>query len=104
MVGWKSFPDRRKRNVRSDDVLEMLLAQPFIPFRIHLTDGMHYDVRHPELVKVERSKATVFFHRNENPLDLVLRKEAVALLHINRLEPLEAPTPPATQANGEGAA
>jgi hypothetical protein len=39
------------------------------------------------MVKVEKSKAHVFFHEKDDPFELVLRKVAVSLLHINRVEP-----------------
>lgn len=40
------------------------------------------------MVKVEKTKAHVFFHEKDEPYELVLRKVAVSLLHINRVEPL----------------
>lgn len=34
--------------VRPEDILEMLRATPFEPFRVYLTDGAVYEVRHPD--------------------------------------------------------
>jgi hypothetical protein len=85
--------------MRPDDMLEYLRKQPFQPFRIHLTNGASYEIRHPELMKVGRSQAFVFFHKSDDPHALVLRQEGVALLHINRVEPLASTSAPA---NGEG--
>jgi hypothetical protein len=82
--------------MRPDDVLEYLRRQSFQPFRLHLTDGTTYEMRHPEMMKVGRSQAYVFFHKQDDPQALVLRFEGVALPHINRVEPLEMPTTPAT--------
>ena len=28
----------------------MLRTQPFVPFRMHVSEGMVYDIRHPEMV------------------------------------------------------
>jgi len=79
--------------MRPDELLDHLRERPFQPFRLHLTDGTTYEIRHPERIKVFRSKAHVFCHRNDQPGDLVLRYEAIALVHINRLVPVgPAPT------------
>jgi hypothetical protein len=56
-----------------------------MPSRIYLSDGSFYDIKHPEMVKVEKTKAHVFFHERDEPCKLVLRKAAVSLLHINWL-------------------
>lgn len=32
------------------DLLEMLQIRSFQPFRIHLTDGTVYEIRHPEMM------------------------------------------------------
>jgi hypothetical protein len=34
--------------MRPDDVLQLLRARPFQPFRISLSDSKQYEVRHPE--------------------------------------------------------
>lgn len=72
-------------------LFESLRAQPFEPFRIHFSDGSFHDIKHPEMVKVEKMKAHVFFHEKDEPYELVLRNVAVSLLHINRVEPLVQP-------------
>lgn len=86
------------------DLLEYVNATPFEPFRIHLTDGTSYEIRHPEMVKVERTKAHVFFHAGDDPRSLVLRREAIALLHINRIAPtsgaVDGGIPPGPEGNG----
>jgi hypothetical protein len=89
--------------MRPDDILELLRVQPFQPFRLRLTDGMVYEIRHPEMIKVGRSKAWVFFHESDDPLRLLLRSEAISLLHITRLEPMDTPAkaPGAAGGNGE---
>jgi hypothetical protein len=74
--------------MRPDDLLEYLREKPFQPFRIHLSDGTVYEVRHPELVKVGRSKAEVYFPERDEPHAVVIGRESIALVHITRLEPL----------------
>jgi hypothetical protein len=72
------------------DVLEMLQRRPFQPFRIHVSDGTVYEIRHPEMMAVSRSRALVFFPPKGLALPALERYEVVALLHITRLEPVES--------------
>lgn len=76
--------------MRPTDLLEYVKAEPFRPFRLRLTNGTSYEIRHPELIKVGRSSALVFFHRGDQPQDLLLRYDSVALIHINSIEHLDA--------------
>ena len=76
--------------MRPQDILKLLRAQPFRPFRIALSDGSQYDLRHPELAFVERSVMTIGIPGPgglEQPLE---RTMTVALLHINKAKPLDA--------------
>ena len=82
--------------MRPDDVLAYVRHAPFRPFRIFLTDGTAYEIRHPELIKVERSSALIFFHRQNDPRQMVLRHDSVALIHINRMEHIDAEAPQTT--------
>jgi len=79
--------------MRPQDILEALRQQPFRPFRIHLSNGNMLDVRHPEMVMVGRSTVVIFYPASDEP-SLFDRYETVALLHINRLEPLTPPAQP----------
>ncbi len=80
--------------MRPDDVLELLRQQPFQPFRILVSEGAVFEVRHPELVRVGRSKIHIYFPTVDRP-EVFETYEAIALLHITRLQPLEAPSTPA---------
>lgn len=84
------------------DMLEYLRQQPFVPFRIHLTDGTVYEIRHPELVKVGMTKADVYFAKDDEPHSVVLRRESISLVQITRLVPLEQLAQPGS--NGQPAA
>ena len=75
--------------MRAADVIEYLRQTPFQPFRIHLTEGTVYEIRHPELVKVGFTKADIFFPKDDQPHSVVLRHETVALVHMVRFEPLD---------------
>jgi hypothetical protein len=73
-----------------EDLLVALRKQPFEPFRIYLTDGKVYDVRHPELVLPGRRSFIVGF-TGKGYDDLVYdRYETVALVHVVRFEPMVA--------------
>lgn len=71
------------------DLLEMLRQRPFQAFRIHVSDGTVYEIRHPEMMAVGRTKGLVFFPPDGMSLPAIDRYEAVALLYITRLEPVE---------------
>lgn len=86
--------------MRAADMLEYLRKQPFVPFRIHLTDGTVYEIRHPELVKVGMTKADIYFPKDDAPHAVVLRRESITLVQITRLEPL-VQTPSPGNGNGE---
>lgn len=82
--------------MRPEDIREFLRRQPFQPFRLTLTDGRTYEVRHPELLMVGRSTVAIGLTRPEDPEPVYDRLVTVSLLHIMQAEPLESsPSPPA---------
>ncbi len=74
--------------MRPDDVLQLLRARPFQPFRISLSDGQQYEVRHPEIAIVSRSTVVVGIPGPRGPDGPVERVVTCALVHITRMEPL----------------
>jgi hypothetical protein len=70
------------------DLLDMLRQRPFQALRIHVSDGTVYEIRHPEMMVVGRIKALVFIPPEGMHPPAIDRYEAVALLHITRLEPV----------------
>lgn len=42
-----------------DELRELMRAAPFAPFRIHASDGRHFDVYHPEFMGFSRSTVAV---------------------------------------------
>ncbi len=76
-----------------EDLRDLLRARPFQPFRLHLTDGSHYDVMHPELVIPFKQVALVAVG-GQPELGLPERAVTVSLLHILREEPLETVSGP----------
>ncbi|MGA2062259.1 MAG: hypothetical protein ABSG67_17385 [Thermoguttaceae bacterium] len=63
-----------------------LRRQPFVPLRIHLTDGKIYDIRHPEMAMV--TSREVYIGREETSAGSGVARECdlVSLLHVVRVE------------------
>jgi hypothetical protein len=72
--------------MRPDDLLERLRATPFEPFRIHLSDGVAYEVRRPDMAIVQRSKVIVALPGARGPDGPAERTVNCALVHITRTE------------------
>jgi len=75
--------------MRPKDILELLRRRPFEPFRLYLSDGATFDVRHPELAMVGRSTVLVGIPAADSPEPLFERFVNHALLHITRAEPID---------------
>lgn len=72
--------------MRPEDLLELLRARPFEPFRICLSDGAAYEIRHPDMAIVQRSKAIIGVPGPEGPDGPVERTVKCSLLHVTRTE------------------
>jgi hypothetical protein len=70
-----------------EELKDTLKEQPFRPFRIVLTDGESYDIRHPDLLWVGKRTAWVGWTKWAQD-ELHDRAVKVDLLHIVRVEPL----------------
>jgi hypothetical protein len=82
-----------------EDMYGATHRQPFEPFRIVLTTGATYDVRHPDLIMVGRREVIIGI--TNNPERVVFdRTIKVDLLHVVGIE--ELPLPPSS-ANGPAA-
>jgi hypothetical protein len=81
-----------------EEILILIRARPFIPFRIHLLDGRTFDVLHPELVMPGARSILVGWSADPAlPFFDPGRHEIVSLLAVSRLEPL-----PTLQPSGDG--
>ena len=74
-----------------DQFVKFLQQRPFQPFRITLSNGVTYDVRHPELVMVGRSYIAIGVLPPSGTGPLIERLVTVSLIHVVQVEPLEAP-------------
>ncbi len=82
-----------------DELHEWARRQPFKPFRVILTTGSAYDIRHPDLIMVGRRSATLGVTRrpDRTAYDTALQ---VNLLHVVAVEELPSAAP---ETNGPGA-
>ena len=80
------------------DLLDALRRRPFVPFRLDVSEGATYEIRHPEMmlvglasviIAIPADPASPYYHRTET----------VAARHIVRIVPLEQPVTPG--GNGE---
>jgi hypothetical protein len=75
-------------------LLQALQQKPFIPFRLHVSDGATYIIRHPDLVLVAPGYVIIGVPPATPQAAMIERHEVVSLGHITRLEPTPATTPP----------
>ncbi|MGH7173587.1 MAG: hypothetical protein ACRELG_25170 [Gemmataceae bacterium] len=80
------------------DLLARLRQKPFRPFRLLVSEGGVYDVRHPESIMVARDHAIVGVSKDPEQ-DFHDSTVMIDLYHVVSLEPLEATAP----AGGNGA-
>jgi hypothetical protein len=69
--------------MRAEEIYSLLRAQPFMPFRIHVSDGATYEVPEPLFVLVTRRRVEIGLNADEGGLPA----EAVFVdpLHITRV-------------------
>jgi hypothetical protein len=82
--------------MRSKDLLEHLRRQPFRRFRLVLTDGRSFEIRHPELAIVGGSTVSIALVQPNDPESLHDRQVTVPLADVLRVEPVaSSPAPSA---------
>jgi hypothetical protein len=65
---------------------KMLTQQPFQPFRLMMSSGQTYDVRHPEMAMLTRTDLLVGVGEIEN--NVPAEFDICSLLHVTAIEPL----------------
>jgi hypothetical protein len=78
-----------------EELRDVLKTTPFEPFRLVMTDGTGYEIRHPDLLWVGRRTAMVGLTGDPGQT-FYERSVRVDLLHVIRLEPLQVQPPPGT--------
>ena len=69
------------------DFRDLLAERPFKPFRVVMSSGQAYEVRHPEMAFVTRSDLIVGIDIEED--EVPARFKICSLLHVTAIEPLE---------------
>ncbi len=64
-----------------DNIRELLDRDPFVPFRLVLSSGRHYDVVDPQMTVLLKSEIFIAFPDGE-------RSSLVPLLHVTSVETL----------------
>lgn len=77
---------------RTEDIQARLRERPFRPLRFVVTEGLRYDIHHPDLVFVGQRDMMIGFAAPERPdvYDRVIRVAFVHLVGIEDLPPSAA--------------
>ena len=73
--------------MRPRQIQDHLRKQPFVPFRLFLSDGSFYDVRHPEMAAVSRAEVVVGLDADDG--DVADRFAYCDPIHVVKIEPLD---------------
>ena len=79
--------------MRPEELRTLSRRRPFVPIRIHLTDGTVYDVRDPEMALLTRSTVEIGVEKREGS---GIADDVVycSLVHIVRVENVNAQQTP----------
>ena len=70
---------------------ELLTRRPFQPFRLVMSSGQTYEVRHPEMAYLTRTDILVGVDPSEDWVPASFK--ICSLLHVTAVEPLGQPAP-----------
>lgn len=70
-------------------IMNYMTAEPFRPFRINMASGKSYDIRHPEMIQIGRTTATVFTWMSDDEEEAKGREQELSIILIESVEPLE---------------
>ena len=73
---------------------QLLTQRPFRPFRLVMSSGETYEVRHPEMAMLTRTDILVGVGETDDNVPAEFR--ICSLLHVTAIEPL-SPTAPGSQ-------
>jgi hypothetical protein len=76
-----------------DDLRNLLRQRPFLPFRLYVTDGTNYEIRHPESAIISRTLLQLSAPAPSTMQAIIERQFGIALIHIMRYEQ-DVPLPP----------
>jgi hypothetical protein len=74
--------------MRPEELRTLLQRRPFVPIRLHSTDGTTYDIRHPEMALLTRSTVEIGLETAEGSL-IADRVVYCSLFHVVRVDNLD---------------
>lgn len=83
-----------------NDLLRLLNPQPFVPFRLHLSDGTSVEVRSKEVVLPGRHYAVIGLLDPDATDTLLDRWVVVWYMHVTHVEMLRRGQPPFSPPSG----
>jgi hypothetical protein len=81
------------------DIQERVKQRPFVPFRVIMSSGDSYDIRHPDLVLLGKRHIFAGTASEDNPT-MFDRSSLLSVLHVAALEALPIETT-STDKNGQ---
>jgi hypothetical protein len=72
------------------DFAKRVKQRPFVPFRLVLTEGTAYEIRHPEQVMLARDSVVIGVPSQTGEEDFFETTALVDLFHVVKLEPIPA--------------
>lgn len=70
---------------------ELLTQRPFRPFRLVMSSGQTYDVRHPEMAMLTRTSILVGIDETDEGVPAEFK--ICSLLHVTAVEPVDTGEP-----------
>lgn len=74
----------------SNRVFSYVNAEPFCPFRIKMTGGDCFEIRHPEMIQVGKTTATIFTWMSEGQEIPKEREREISVILIESIERLKS--------------
>lgn len=76
--------------MRADEIREHLDTEPFVPFRVFLSNGSSYEVKHPDQALVTTWSVEIGVPEQQAATRIYERIAHCSLLHIVKVEKLQA--------------
>ena len=72
--------------MRLEEIRAHLHKQPFVPIRVLVSDGSHYDVHHPDFMLLSRAEVVIGLDPGSDRFPE--RNAYIDPVHITRIEPV----------------
>ena len=72
--------------MNQDEILRLNRQQPFEPYRLVLTTGESYEIRHPDMALVTRSTVHVGIPAAKSKSDAAREVAFVSLIQVGKIE------------------